>query len=102
MRKEIGCNYNRKKTIQPFLKNFNFKDINYPLKKEDCKAFEKNNKNIALIIQKSDDDNKKIVYHYKSKFIRQRQQVICFLLLNNKRYAYATDPITTSDLEKIN
>ena len=102
MHREIGRNYNRKKNIQPFLMFNNFKGINYPLKKEDYKTFEKNNKNIALIIQKPDDDNKEVIYHYKSKFIKQRQQVICLLLLNDKCYAYATDPITTSDIEKIN
>ena len=42
-RKDIGDNYNRKSKIKSFLKQFNFENINYPLKKEDYEVFEKNN-----------------------------------------------------------
>ena len=29
----MGTNYNRINKIEPYLKNFNFKNINYPLEK---------------------------------------------------------------------
>ena len=33
--KEMGTNYNRINKIEPFLRNFNFENIKYPLKREE-------------------------------------------------------------------
>ena len=64
---EMGTNYNRINEIELFLKNFNFKNINYPLEKEAYETFEKNNESVALNILKSDDENKKVSYLFKSR-----------------------------------
>ena len=58
--KEMRTNYNRINKIELFLKNFNFENINYPLKKEDYETFEKNNESIALDVLKSDDENQRV------------------------------------------
>ena len=60
----MGNNYNRINKIEPFLQCFNFENINYPVKKEDCKIFERNNKSIKIYL----------------------------LLLENKHYTYVTKP----------
>ena len=59
--KEMGTNYNRIKKIEPYLKNLNFKNINYPLEKEDYEIFERNNESISLNILKADNERKKSV-----------------------------------------
>ena len=91
----MGPNYNRKNKIKPFLQEFNFENINYPLKKEDYEKFEQNNSNIALIVQRP--HNNEVVDHFRSTFIEQRQQILCLLLLNNNRYAYVTRLIHSGD-----
>ena len=65
--KEMGTNYNRINKIEPYLRNFSFENINYPLKKEDCEVFERNNKSISLNILKPDNERKKVYYHFNSK-----------------------------------
>ena len=57
--KEMGANYNRINKTEPFLRNFNFENINYPLQKEDYEVFERNNESISLNILKPDKERKK-------------------------------------------
>ena len=46
----MGNNYNQLYKIKPYLKEFHFKNINYPLKKENYETFKINNESIALNI----------------------------------------------------
>ena len=92
--KEMGSNYNRINKIKSFLKNFDFKNINYPLKKEDYEMFEENNESMCLIVFGLDNESKKLYYHFKSKYIGKRRNKIILLLLENKHYTYVTKPFT--------
>ena len=90
--REIGSNCNKISKIKPFLQHFNFENINYPLKKEDHKIFEKNNESVSLVVFKPDKERKKVYYHFKSKYIEKRRTKIFLLLLENKHYTYVTKP----------
>ena len=57
----MGVNYNRINKIKLFLRNVNFENINYPIKKEDYEVFERNNESISLNILKPDNERKKSV-----------------------------------------
>ena len=68
---KMGNNYNQLYKIKPYLNEFNFKNINYPLngiplKKEDYQTFERNNESIALNILKA-DESQDITYLFKSR-----------------------------------
>ena len=82
--KEMGTNYNRINKIEPYLKNFNFKNTNYPLEKEDCEIFERNNESVSLNILKPDNERK--------SNNTEREIKIYLLLLENKHYTYVTKP----------
>ena len=87
----MGANYNRINKTEPFLRNFNFENINYPPQKEDYEVFERNNESISLNILKPDKERKKMYYHFKSKNTG-RETKIFLLLLENKHYTYVTKP----------
>ena len=84
--------YSRINKIEPFLKYFDFENINYPLEKEDNETFEKNNESIALNFLKSDDENKKVSYLFKSNNNETRENKIYLLLLENKHHTYVSKP----------
>ena len=76
---EIGNkNLSRKSNIKKQLKSFDFKNINYPLKKEDYETFERNNNSIALIVLKPNDD------HFNSESMLDNTKQKMYLLLNDK------------------
>ena len=85
-------NLNRKSKIKKHLKYFIFKNINYPLKKEDYETFERNNDSISLIVLKPNYENKKLDYHFNSGSISKRQTKIYLLLLNDKYHVYVKKP----------
>ena len=57
----MGNNYYGINKIKPFLQCFNYENIKYPVKKEDCKIFERNNKSISLNILKPDNEKKRVL-----------------------------------------
>ena len=89
--REIGKNCFRIGKIKPYVSNFNFENINYPLKKEDYETFERNNELTSLNILKPSNAREKVYYHFKSKNTG-RETKIYLLLLENKHYTYVTKP----------
>ena len=63
---QINCHPQRTSKTKPFINNFNWKNINFPLAKQDYEQFEINNKSIAQNILKI-QEQEKICHHYKSK-----------------------------------
>ena len=74
----MGTNYDTVKKIKPCLSNFNFENINYPLKNKDYEIFENNNESIALNILKVDNKNQEINYLFKSKNTARENNIYCF------------------------
>ena len=58
----IKCHLERIPNIEPFIKNFNWKSINFPPKREDYQQFEMHNKSIALNILAIQDQQKRVIF----------------------------------------
>ena len=81
-------NLNRKGKIKKQLAHFHFKNINYPLKKEDYETFERNNNSVALIVLKPNNEIKKLGYNFNSKSMLDNTKQKIYLLLNDKFHPY--------------
>ena len=74
---------------QPYINQYNWKDINFSLHKEDWKRFEQNNKTIALNILSAQHNKKEISIACKSKYNHMRKnQVILLMITNGKKWHY--------------
>ena len=69
--------------IKPFIKNYNWNDINFPAAKKDWNRFEVNNQNVALNILYVPFNTKKIEIAYKSKYNLIRDNQIILLMISN-------------------
>ena len=77
---DIDRNPQRISKIKPFINNYNWNDINFPLAKKDWNKFELNNKNVALNILHVPLNTKKIEIAYKSKYnLIRGNQIIYYL-----------------------
>ena len=80
---KIDKYHQRISRIKPFIENYNWNDINFPIAKKDWNRFEVNNKNVALNILYVSFNTKKIEIAYKSKYNLVRDNQIILLMLSN-------------------
>ena len=69
--------------IKPFIDNYNWNDINFPVIKKDWNKFELNNKNVALNILYVPFNTKKFEIAYNSKYNLIRDKQIILLMISN-------------------
>ena len=75
--------------LKPYINQYNWKDIKFPLDKEDWKKFEQNNKEIALNTLFVPHNKKEINIAYKSKYDRKlKNQAILLMIKNGKKWHY--------------
>ena len=87
--------------MKPYIDNFNCKNINFPLKEQDYKIFEMNNKSIALNILQQDTE--KISHVYKSKFNKTRKNKAILLIITDcQRKHYVCVKKSKSSLKPLN
>ena len=85
-----------KKTLQrisklrPYINQYKWKDIKFPLDKEDWKKFEQNNKEIALNVLFVPHNKKEIEPAYTSKYNYKRKKQVILLMItdDNNRWHY--------------
>ena len=86
---QISDHLERVSKIKPFIKSYDWKDINFPLHREDWDTFEKNNKLIALNILYVPYNTKQIRPAYISKYNSDRQnQVTLLMITDGKKWHY--------------
>ena len=79
----------RMSNIKAFIDQHNWKEINFPLHRNDWNEFEKNNKTIALNILYVPRNTKEIESAYKSKHNLSREnQVILLMITDGKKKHY--------------
>ena len=75
--------------IEPFIDQYNWKEIDFPLHCKYWKKFELNNKSIALNILYVPHNTKKIRHVYKSKHnLKRKNQVILLMITDGKKWHY--------------
>ena len=75
--------------IEPFINQYNWKDIDFPSHQKDWKKFEQNNKTIALNILFVPHNTKQIRHAYKSKYNNKREnQVILLMITDGEKWYY--------------
>ena len=75
--------------IEPFINQYNWKDIDFPLHQKDWKRFEQNNKTIALNILFVPHNTKTIRVAYRSQYNNKRKkQVILLMITDGKKWHY--------------
>ena len=82
---KIGKNYNRVPNIKPYINNFNWENIHFPLIQQDYQNFEMNSASIALTILTM-NDQKEISYLCESQHNKTREKQVNLLLLESKHY----------------
>ena len=87
--KKVKNNQERISKIKPFIDQYNWKEINFPLHKKEWKKFESNNKSIALNILYVPYYTEKIRHAYKSKHNLEREnQVILLMITVGEKWHY--------------
>ena len=71
--------------IKPFTDQYNWKEIDFPPHRKDCKKFESNNKSIALNILYVSHNTKEIRHAYKSKYNLNRENQVILLMITDGR-----------------
>ena len=75
--------------IKPFINQYNWEGIDFPVGTKDWKKFERNNKTIALNILFVPHNEKTINLAYKSKYNRKREnQVVLLMITNGEKWHY--------------
>ena len=86
---KINRNPQRIAKIKPFIEQYNWKDIDFPSTRKDCKKFEQNNESIALNVLYVPHNTKKISLAYKSKHnFNREEQVILLMISNDEKWHY--------------
>ena len=85
--------------IKPFINQYNWEGIDFPVGTKDWKKFERNNKTIALNILYIPPNTKTINLAYKSKYNRKREnQVVLLMITNGEKWHYiALRSVRTDD-----
>ena len=85
--------------IKPFINQYNWEGIDFPVGTKDWKKFERNNKTIALNILYVPHKAKTINLAYKSKYNRKREnQVVLLMITNGEKWHYiALKSVRTDD-----
>ena len=74
---------------EPYISQYNWKDIEFPLSQKDWKNFERNNKTIVLNILFVPHNTEAISTAYKSKYNhKRRKQVILLMITDGKKWHY--------------
>ena len=72
--------------IKPFINQYNWKELNFPLQKKDWNEFDKNNKTIGLNILYVPRGTEEIRHAYKSKHnLKGENQVILLMITDGKK-----------------
>ena len=79
----IKNNPDRISKIKPFIRRYNWKEINLPPQKEGWKKFESNKKSIALNVLYVPYNTKEIRHAYKSKYNLKRENQVILLTIND-------------------
>ena len=89
MHYEKNNNHQRISKIEPFIDQYNWKEIDFPSTGKDWKKFESNNTSIALNILYVPHNTEKICHAYKSKYnLIRENQVILLMITNGKKWHY--------------
>ena len=87
---KIRKNSQRISKIKPFIDQYNWKDIDFPVTSKDWKKFELNNE-IALNILYVPHDTRKIHVAYKSKHnLTRENQIILLMITDGEKWHYLT------------
>ena len=86
---EINNNINRVSSVEPYIDCINWKNITFPPTRYDYEKFEKNNRSMALFVLNY-GDNGKITHIFNSNYIKEINQHVILLLLENKHYVTVT------------
>ena len=77
--------------IKPFIDQYNWNQLDFPLYSKDWKKLEQNNKTIALNILFVPHNTTKIRLPYKSKHnFKRENQVILLMITDGKKWHYLT------------
>ena len=79
----IGYHAERISKLEPFIDNYNWKDIEFPSRPENYKKFEQNNKTIALNILYVPRNTKQVRYVYISKNNDERDNQVNLLKITD-------------------
>ena len=79
----IESNPERISNIEPFIKQYNWKGIEFTSHKKDWKKFEQNNRTIALNILYVPCKTKKISLAYKSNYNQKRNNQVNLLMITD-------------------
>ena len=75
--------------FNPFINQYDWKEIDFPSRQKDWKKFELNNKSIALNILFAPCNTEKIRLEYKSKYnTKRKNQVILLMITDRKKWHY--------------
>ena len=86
---EISNNPERVSKLKPFIENYNWKDIEFPLHSKNWKKFEQNNKTIALNMLFVLYNTKQIRAARISKYNNERDnQVILLMITDSEKWHY--------------
>ena len=77
------CRKYQNKISKPYINQYNWKGIKFPLNKEDWKKFEQNNKEIALNILFVPHNKKEISHAYISKYNHKHEKQVILLMITD-------------------
>ena len=80
---EIDHHPERISKLRPFINNYNWKDISFPVEQNHWKIFERNNKDIALNIFSANPTEKEINIIRRSEFNNKRKHIVDLLMITN-------------------
>ena len=86
---QIKSHPERISKVKPFINQYNWKEINFPSHKKDCKKFQSNNKSITLNILYVPYNTEEIRHAHISKHNPKREnQVILLMITDNEKWHY--------------
>ena len=80
---KINNNPQRVSKIKPFIKQYNWNDIDFPSTSKDWKKIELSNESIALNILYVPHKTRKICHAYKSKYNLTRENQVMLLMITD-------------------
>ena len=80
---DIAHDPGRINSLKPFIFNYNWKDINFPARKDNWYTFERNSKDIALNILSAKPNEKRINPIYISDYKKKREEQVYLLMITD-------------------
>ena len=75
--------------LRPYINNYNWSDIYFPVELKEWKKFEKNNESIALNILFVPNDSKDMRLAYKSEYNgKRKEKVILLMICDSEKWYY--------------